>query len=99
MTASSANSLSRKDGNVLFTLVFDFVFITISFQPFWMTTVNMSFGRQAYMTLLTVWYYCFIFSDNFVPDKLPKLYKIFVQKQSITCMKIYMYVIYYFFNA
>lgn len=32
-----------------------------------------------------------IFSNNFVPDKLPKLYKIFVQKQSITCMKIYMY--------
>lgn len=41
-----------------------------------------------------------IFSDNFVPDKLPKLYKIFVQKQSITCIKnINVHVIYYFFTA
>lgn len=29
----------------------------------------------------------FFKKKNFVSDKLPKLYKIFVQKQSITCIK------------
>lgn len=64
-----------------------------------MTTVNMSFGRQAYMTLLTV-FFCLDFYDNFVPDKLPKLYKIFVQKQSIDMYgEIYVHVIYFIYNA
>lgn len=63
-----------------------------------MTTVNMSFGRQAYTTLFDI--IVSYFSDNFVLDKLPKLYEIFVQKQSITCIEYkYVHVIYYFFNA
>lgn len=57
----------------------------------------MSFGRQAYIhdgLILS-----FHIQHNFVPEKLPKFYKMFVQKQSITCMeKIYVHVI-YFFNA
>lgn len=49
----------------------------------------MSFGRPAYIAdSLILWFsYFFQKKKNFVPDKLPKLYKIFVQKQSITCIK------------
>lgn len=66
---------------------------TISFWPFGTTTVNMSFGRPAYIAdSLILWFSCFFFfffsqNKNFVLNKLPKLYKIFVQKQSITCVK------------
>lgn len=90
MTASSANSLGRKDGNVLFLFGFLFFFqlsaSSLSEWPLWTWALE---GKLTWHC----WQFDIVsyFSDNFVPEKLPKLYKIFVQKQSITCMEIYMY--------
>lgn len=101
MTASSANSLSRKDGNVSVDFGVSFVLFwpsasSLSEQPLWTWALEGKLTWHCRQFDIIVSY----FFDNFVLDKLPKLYKIFVQKQSITCIKnINVHVIYYFFTA
>lgn len=99
-TASSANSLSRKGGNVFLffgILFFDFDFWLPAFlnnhceHELWKGSFRDIAGS---LTLLLHSFLITLFSD-----KLPKLYKVFVQKQSITCMKTNVHVIYYFFIA
>lgn len=55
--------LAEKAERFVFVVLCSFL-SSLSFQPFWMTTVNM-----------TVWNFVFIFSDYFVPDKLPKFFQ------------------------
>lgn len=99
-TASIANSLSRKGENVF--LFFGILFFEFDFWlPAFLNNHCEHELRKASLHdirgSLTLLFHSFLIT--LFSDKLPKLYKVFVQKQSITCMNTYVHVIYYFFIA